>query len=161
MATAAQVIKAALQKILVQASESAIDADQYSDAMNTLNDLMNAYAAEGINLGYTEVTSIGDAVTVPAGALRGIIYNLAIDLAPEYGGEVTPAVVKIASDGYDAMMMIGVDTPVSSLPCTLPVGIANEGNDGWANPFYAEDEDAILTETTGAVGLESGTTEAS
>lgn len=160
MATAAQVIKASLLKILVQGSEAELQPDEFQDAIFDLNNLMLAYDADGITLGYTEVSNLGDQVTVPLGALRGIIYNLAIEIAPEYNGTVTPGIERIALAGLSAMRKLGVAIPVSRLPCTLPIGSGNEGYGHRYNPFFHCDEDAILAETTGSISLESGTNQA-
>lgn len=162
MATAAQVIKAAFQKIIAQASEADLEEDEYSDAMFSLNNFMLALDAQGVTLGFTEVTSLGDDVTVPVGALRGVIYNLALELAPEYEAQLSPVAAAIAADGMKAMRDLGVSTPTSSMPCTLPRGSGNEGSFGsdWGSPFYPEGEEQILRETTGAIAVETGTGDA-
>ena len=156
MATVAQVAKASLQKILVQASEADLEPDEYEDFIFSLNAYMLALDAEGVSLGYTVVSNLGDDVTVPPGALRGVIYNMAIEAAPEYDGTVTPAVAKIAEAGEKVMRLLGQSLPTSSFPSTLPVG---SGNERWGrvSHFFPESEAEILAETTGAIALESGT----
>jgi hypothetical protein len=158
MATAAQVIKAALQKILVQASESDLEPDEYSDAIFTLNNMMLSYDADGIKLGYTEVTDLSDDITVPVGALRGVIYNLAQELSPEYNGQITAALADAAMNGLKIMRKIGVSIPTSSYPSTLPIGSGN-GVRNSDSRFYPDDEALILAETTGSIALETGTEE--
>ena len=83
MATVAQVAKASLQRILVQASEAPLEPDEYQDYIFALNNYMAQLDAQGVMLGYTVVDSLGDEVTVPTGALRGIIANMAIEVAPD------------------------------------------------------------------------------
>lgn len=160
MATAAQVIKASLQRILVQGSEAELQPDEFQDAIFALNNLMLAYDAEGITLGYTEISDLGDQVTVPAGALRGLIANLAIEIAPDYNGTISQGLVTAATQGLASMRKLGVGIPVMSLPCTLPIGSGNEGYGHRYNPFFHCDEDLILAETTGSISLESGTNQA-
>lgn len=159
MATAAQVIKAALQRILVQASEAELEASEYNDAMFALNNMMLAYDADGIALGYTEVTSLSDQVTVPTGALRGVIANLAIEVSPDYDGVITAALADAAKQGLNTMRKIGMSLAASRYPSTLPRGSGNYNN-GYDSAFYPCSEDEILRETTGAIGLETGTAEA-
>lgn len=158
MATAAQVIKAALQRILVQASDAPLEPDEYQDAMFALNNLMLDYDASGISLGYTVVSDLGDQITIPTGALRGLIANLAIEIAPDFGGQVTEPLVAAAVAGKKTMRKLGMATPTSSFPYTLPYGTGNYDQSGYATSrYYPDEEAAILAETTGSISLESGT----
>ena len=158
MAKASQVLKAALQRILVQASEAPLEADEYQDAIFSMNNYMLALDAEGISLGYTEVSSLGDDITVPTGALRGIIANVAIEISPDYGGVVSPGLVKAAEEGLRAMRHLGQRMGASEYPSTLPLGAGLEGTRGWRSThFFPELENQILAETTGAIGLETNT----
>jgi hypothetical protein len=160
MATAQQVIDLSLKAIMVQGADAELQADEYNDAIFSLNTMMLAYDAQGIALGYTEVSSLSDEITVPAGALRGIIYNLAIDIAPQYGGEISPGVTNAASAGEDAMLNIAVEAGTSAMPSTLPRGTGNYYQSGYDYRFYPDLEAEILGETAGAIGLESGTEDA-
>ena len=160
MATVAQVAKAALQKILVQASESALEPSEYQDFIFTMNNFMLDLDAGGVSLGYTEVSNLGDTVTIPPGALQGLIYNTALLCAPEYDGEVTPTLMRIAHESLKTMRKLGRSIPTSSYPGTLSIGSGNEGNFNYRNShFFNDQEAAILAETTGSIGLESSTNE--
>ena len=162
MATVAQVTKAALQNILVQDSESALPADEYQDTIFAMNNMLFAWDADGIKLGYTEVDSLNDDVTVPTGALRGIIYNLAIEMAGQFNAPVAPGVANAARKGMDAIRKLGVSIVPSVFPGTLPIGSGNEGAGLYnTNHFYPDLEAQILAEIAGAIGLESDTVEAS
>lgn len=157
MATVAQVAKASLQRILVQESEADLQPDEYEDYIFALNNWMLEKDAEGVSLGYTIVSGLGDDVTVPTGALRGVIANMAIEVAPDYDGEVSPLLVKAASEGLAVMRLLGQSLPTSKFPSTLPVGAGNERMGRLASHFFPESEAEILAETTGAIALESGT----
>ena len=154
MATVAQVAKASLQKILVQGSEAPFEADEYQDFIFALNAYMTDLAANGISLGYTVVYSLSDEVTVPTGALRGVIYNMALEVAPDYGGIVSAECQRIAAQSLDTMRMIGQTIPESSYPSTLPCGSGNACQSAY---FYPDMEAEILGESTGSIGLESET----
>ena len=157
MATVAQVAKAALQRILVQGSESELQPDEYQDFIFALNNYMLALDAQGITLGYTEVSDLGDTVTVPTGALRGIIANMAIEVAPDYNGVITPGLQIAAAEGFAAMRMLGQRIPSSVYPSTLPIGSGNQRDTVLSSRYYPALEAEILAETTGAIGLESST----
>ena len=115
--------------------------------------------ALGIQLGFTEVSDLGDDITIPAGALRGVIANMAIEVSPDYGGVISDGLVKAAREGMSTMRQIGQSMGTSKYPGTLPRGSGNDG--GWTGSFgyfYPDSEAEILAETTGAIGLESDTT---
>lgn len=158
MATVAQVAKASLQRILVQASEAALEPDEYQDFIFAMNNYMAQLDAQGIVLGYTQVSNLADEVTVPTGALRGIIANMAIEVSPDYGGVISEGLVKAAREGMQTMRTIGSRMGQTYLPSTLPVGSGNEDDSyGFGGHFYPDREAEILAETTGAIGLELNT----
>lgn len=160
MATAAQVLKAALQRILVQASEADLEPDEFADAIFAMNNWMLALDADGVNLGYTEVTNLSDDITIPTGALRGLIPNVAIEISPDYDGQVTPALISAAAEGLRVMEKIGVALGQSVLPSTLPRGSGNDFEHSHHSRFFPNLETEILAETTGSIALETGTIEA-
>lgn len=157
MATVEQVAKSALRRILVQGAELDLEPGEYQDFMDAMNHYMLDLNAQGIALGYTEVSNLADQVTVPTGALRGVITNMAIEVAPEYGGVVSDALVAAASDSLAAMRRLGFRIKSSRLPGTLPIGSGNKGFSSLHREFYPDEEASILAETTGAIGLESDT----
>lgn len=160
MATAAQVIDAALKNILVQGASTSPDPDMYQDAIFSMNNFMFDLDGNGYRLGYTEITSVSDAVTIPTGALRGLIMNLAIDIAPQYNGTVTPALADAARNSLATMKQLGITIGSSKYPSTLPYGSGNYDNSTNSRLFYPCSEEEILAETTGAIALETGTQEA-
>ena len=158
MATVAQVANASLQRILVQASEAPLEADEYADFIFAMNNYMSELDAQGVKLGYTTVSGIGDEVTIPTGALRGVIANLAIEVAPDYNGIVSQGLIKAAKEGMNTMRLIGQTITKSEMPSTLPLGSGNEGDlSGISGHFYPDSEADILAETTGAIALEQNT----
>jgi len=158
MATVAQVAKASLQRILVQAAEAPLEADEYQDFIIAMNNYMLALDSQGIHLGYTAVSNLADEVTVPLGALRGVIANVAIEVAPDYGGVVSDALVMQAREGLQAMRMLGQTIGGTRMPSTLPIGSGNTDTGyGWSWNFYPDSEDSILAETIGTIALETST----
>ena len=157
MATVAQVAKASLQRILVQASEADLEPDEYQDFIFAMNNYMLSLDAGGVSLGYTEVASLGDTVTVPTGALRGLIANMAIEVAPDYGCQISAGLIAAAAEGRKVMRRLGISIAATQYPGNLPVGSGNESGRFNNNHFYPDLEAEILAETTGAIGLETGT----
>lgn len=157
MATVAQIAKASLQKILVQASEADLEPSEYQDFIFALNNYMLALDANGVALGYTVVSDLGDTVTVPTGALRGIIANMAIEVAPDYNGQITDGLRIAADEGLKTMRLLGQRAIQSAYPGTLPRGSGNHRNNQYTSKYYPDLEATILAETTGSIGLETGT----
>jgi hypothetical protein len=160
METAADVIKSALQEILVQASEAPIQADEAQTAIKYLNRMMSKLAASGINLGYTRVSNLGDPITVPDGAIDGMVSNLAVRLFPQFsspGTQIDQILVMAARDGMDTLEQLGVNIGPTSYPDTMPIGSGNEWDRSWGNHFYTDDENPVLTEQGGFISVESGT----
>ena len=158
MATAATLVKQILSEIVTRGSEAPIEPDEAQDTLFGMNTYMAAQAANGINLGYTQVTNLGEKITVPDGALMGMIANIAIMMAPTFDAEISASLVAKAKIGLQAMRKLGVSIGPMSFPDTLPRGSGNEGNNTFDNDrFYHNDEPSILTEGGGSIGLETNT----
>ncbi len=157
--SANDIVRDALEDILVQASEAKIEQSEGNAAIRALNDLMNAWAAEGIELGYTIVSDLADTITIAAGAIRGVKANLALELAPKYNAPITAGLVRKAKEGYNACLDLSVQMAESALPSTLPTGSGNDYPQYTEDTFYPGEQDTILTETGGAIALEEGTEE--
>lgn len=157
METAADVIRDALQEILVQAAEAPIGADKAQTAIRYLNRMMFAYDVDGISLGYTEVTNLSDPITVPNGAIEAIIANLAIRLAKQFMKPVTPDLAARASEGEKTLLNLAVTIGPSQYPETLPVGSGNEHDTNFGDSFYSQPEEPILIEGGGFISVESET----
>jgi hypothetical protein len=125
MATVADVAKRSLSRILVQGSEAPLEADEYQSFIMDLNNYMTSLEAEGVNLGYTIVYNLADEVTVPMGALAGIIDNMAVRVAPDYGATASQELIQNAVNGMKAMRMLGQKIPRGHYPGTLPRGSGN------------------------------------
>lgn len=125
MYTTAQVLKQALQEIITQASESPLEPDEYQDAIFVLNTMMNEYEGNGLNLGWSDVSTLADEITSPASIISGIVSNLAIRLAPQFMGYVTPELMRKAELGLKIMAKVGISIEPTEFANTLPVGSGN------------------------------------
>jgi len=157
---AGDIIKDALTEIVVLGAEAPLEAVDAQAAIRYMNRMMAGLDAKGIDLGYTEVTSTADDITVPAGAIEGMVFLLAARLWNQYaqGDPLPQLLIANAASGMKAMRAIAVTVGASEYPDTLPIGSGNEGGEGqWTTHFYEDLEADILAETTGAIGLESAT----
>lgn len=155
-----EIVIDALEYLIVQADEQKIPQSEAKAAIRTLNDLMSKWDAQGISLGFSEVSDMGDIMTVPIGAKMGIKTNLALALAPKYNVAPDAGLVMLARDGYRALLTLAVDTAPMEYPAELPMGTGNTAPDTTDDLFYPDETDTILTETGGSIGLEEDTEEA-
>lgn len=150
MATVSQVVSSGLKSIIVLGSEASLESDDAQDFIFAMNSFMADLDAKGVKLGWTDVANLGDTITIPTGALRGLIANVAIEVAPDYGGVVSPALQMRAISGLKSMYQLGVKVIPSAYSSTLPVGSGNEDkNQITDDHFYADLEGSILAEASG------------
>ena len=160
MATAAQLLKAAMQELLVQDVEAPLEPSEYQDAIFYLNNFMFDLDANGIALGFTEVSNLGDAITVPPGAIQGIIKNLAVVLAVQYDVSVPPELYQQAREYMGTLEKLGIANGSIAFPSTLPIGSGNEKNNFNNSHYYLGDDEDILRESNGSIATEDGTQDA-
>jgi P22 tail accessory factor len=145
MSAAGDIIERAFKRILVGAADAAPEADEYADALADLNSFMASLEARSIRLGYTEVDNVSDNVTIPAGAILGVISNLAITIAPDYGGTVSNELAEQARLGMHTLRKLGLPRIRTSFPNTLPMGSGNIDYGGWDDEYFASGVFALLS----------------
>lgn len=123
--TAESIIHDALLEIQAQEGEQQIESFEFQRGVRALNRMMAEWAADEIELGYTEVSTPSDTISIPAGAVSGVVYNLAVRLAPALDIAITPALAKAASDSYKTLERIGFDIDKANFPGNLPIGSGN------------------------------------
>lgn len=126
--TAVQVAEIGLKRLLVQGADAPLEADEYQDFFDAMNNYMAELEADGVVLGYTPVSAAADVVTVPPGAINAIAHNVAIDVASDYGAAVSGSLMRAASRGRRLLYKIGSKRPRASLHPNLPLGSGNRGH---------------------------------
>ena len=145
MATAGQVITDALQELNVQADEQSIQSTDMQAGIRYLNRMMFEWDATGLPLGFTMITNPADIVTVPDGALSGIIANLATRLSSQFDVAIPIELAASAKSGMEAIEFIAVTVNPVPKPDTLSIGSGNESYP-YVDHFYNEEIDNdILT----------------
>jgi hypothetical protein len=127
MATALDVITGALKLLEVKTDESAVTASEAEDGLTALNDMMNEWNVDGINIGYESLEDTEDTLYVNLGAIGAMKSNLAVYIAPEYGRVVTPSLEMRAKNSKKALRA-SIPLNPAEYPDSLPVGSGNEGN---------------------------------
>lgn len=157
--TVAEIVKDALNEIIVLGAEAPVEAADAQVAIRYLNRMMAALDAKGIELGYTQVSNFADEITTPLGAYEGMVYNLALKLWTQYsdGQPPPPELMMKAKDGMETMAMLGVGIGQTEYGPTVPIGSGNSSHSYNTVEFYDDLQDDILAESTGSIGLESDT----
>jgi hypothetical protein len=79
------------------------DAEQGVTGLEALNDMMTQWDGDGIKLGWTVVGGQADTLPLQRQDYRAVRFNLAVELAGEFGIDPLPRVAKIASETYVAL----------------------------------------------------------
>lgn len=95
-------IKRAMRSLGVLHHAESPTADEAADALNTLNDMLNSWRLEGIDLEHIE-GELTDEVPYSNESIPAIRYNLAMELAPEFGVEPSMVIVARATNAYRAL----------------------------------------------------------
>ncbi len=127
MATALDVITKAHVLLGIRAAESPLEPNEAEDGLESLNDMLNEWNIENIDIGFETVDDLQDELFVDTGTEGAIKSNLAVYIAPEYGRIVSDALARRASTSKKAVRGSLSLRPLE-FPDTLPIGSGNEQN---------------------------------
>lgn len=142
--TAGDIIKDALGDITVLGAEATLEPSDSQLGIRYLNRMMSAFAADGITLGYTKVSSLADPLTVADGALAGVTSQLALMLWDNFsdGQPPPPTLLARAISGKNTMRNMTVVIQPTEYPPTLPMGPGNYDYNNYSNQyFFTNDSD--------------------
>lgn len=88
MATARDVITRALRRGRIIGSAETPSAEQSATAIDTLNDMLEAWRDEGLDLGLSTL-ALDTTLAVDAGVMRAVVSNLAVEVANDAGVAVS------------------------------------------------------------------------
>jgi P22 tail accessory factor. len=103
MTTVSSLVQDALGHLGVIDAGEAVPADQMAQAIRALNLMMRRFEANGLALGWTDVSTATAALPLPPEAEEAMGYHLAIRLCARYGRAIAPEIVQMATDGLAAL----------------------------------------------------------
>lgn len=128
MSTAREVISGGLRLLSIRPAESPITDAEVADGVESLNDMLNEWKADGIDIDWETVTDADERLYVDESVIGPIKSNFAIYVAPEYSAEVPPWLAMRADEGKKTVRAAKLNLESLSFPDTLPVGSGNEWN---------------------------------
>ncbi len=144
MTDVTSIAKASLYALLTEGESSPLDPSEYADYIFALNNFMADLESREIVLGFTTVDNIADEVTVPPGAIRGIVSNMAIEMAPQFGRPVPPELYATAETGMNTLRRIAQQQPQTGYHPNLPRGSGRFVSTNLASELYSDQSNCML-----------------
>ena len=105
MATAYQIVRRALKLATVIDAQESIDANDAADALESLNGLLAEWHFAGIGLPDYSLATLETELSSDAADRDALAYALAERIAPEYGKELSPLIMKSASESMSRLRL--------------------------------------------------------
>lgn len=125
--TVLDIVTGALQLLEIRVAESGVTPSEGVDGLAGLNDMMNEWNVDGIDVGYESLTDTADEIFVDLGAIGAMKANLAMYIAPEYGRTPSASLEERARRSKKSLRA-SIPLNGSQFPDSLPIGSGNEGN---------------------------------
>lgn len=103
MTTAAQIVRDALSHMKVQDPRQPIKAEHARDALRALNLMVRRWEANGVSLGWNDVSTIDEEISAPPEAEEALGYNLAVRLRARFRVVLDPDIIALANSGYASL----------------------------------------------------------
>lgn len=127
--TNAQLINDALRELNVISEVDTASSEQGTYALRKLNQMMEIWRENGIEVGYFAQTTTTDTCPIPDWAEGAVTLSLALVCAPKYGASISG---EMAAAGDQAMTMVQRKAINESLQNTdmshLPIGAGHIGD---------------------------------
>ena len=117
MTTALDVVKGALRAIQVLDSGEEPEANEGQDALTSLNLMIHGWRNKSVNVQHVDLV-LSDVIKLEPRHHEGLIYLLAIRLAPDYNQTVSAEVVVLAESawrGIQSHYIVPVDLKLEGL----------------------------------------------
>ena len=147
--TKRQFIESAFEEIGLASYVFDLQPEQLDMALRRLDSMMATWNAKGVRLGYpipnTPNDSNLDEITgVQDSANQAIILNLAVNLAPAFGKQVSPDTKMLAKQSFRTLLSLSTKPIEMQMPSTMPSGAGNKPNQYDNNTFLNAPEDYLL-----------------
>lgn len=129
--TNAQIIGDALREINVISEIGAISSEQGSYGLRKLNQMMEVWRENGIDVGYFAQTSTTATCPIPDWAEGAVTASLAVMCAPKYGASVSAEMALVADQALTMVQRKAINEGLRNADMThMPIG------QGWYGDGY-------------------------
>ena len=104
MTTVTEVGKGELVLLEVRTAEAEVTPQEAEDGLAALNDMMNEWSVDGIDIGYEALDNIEDALHVTLGSIGALTANLSVHIAPGY----PIGAMRVERPRFDEVSMAGL-----------------------------------------------------
>lgn len=98
-----EAISSSLKLLGAVSNGQAPTAQDMTDSIRVLNQMMRRWEKNGLALGWNDVSRPSEDLPIQPDAEEAIIYNLALRLRPYWGVEISPDVVALAQQGLSEL----------------------------------------------------------
>ena len=114
--------KAAFEIFLIEAGNS-LGATDSAAALDVINEMFAAWAVTDMDMQIPPQDTLGDTIPVPIWAVKGVISNLAVDMAVPFQSVVTQGLATKAGEGQSLIARVLLNNRIEGLDMThMPLG---------------------------------------
>ena len=155
MITKGDIVKGAFQFLKIWGITNNASPEDVVLGLGVLDDYSKQLESDGLGIGYISPPEYGQSDPNDESGLSDwmggpIKKLLAVEIAVNFGKEMTPTLMKITNDGIRSLENALVNVPCAQNPGTLPKGSGNE----WAyndSKFYNEPSQTLSTSVGGSL----------
>ena len=115
MTTNSDFINDTARKLFIINYSEVLENEQAESVLRALNRMMSSWIVDGIDIGWYEQTDLGETLPIEAKYERGVMANLALEIAPDFESVPTPQLITIAQDSYNTLAQATVKDTGRSL----------------------------------------------
>jgi hypothetical protein len=141
MTTAQQIIDGAAVKASIKTAEIDLEAFEFQQILDEMNDMLSEWADSGLTPAFTEVTNSTDTVKIDRNAVSAVKNALAIRIAPSFGKIISQGMVLNANESRSRLEASQIFIGEVAYPDSLPTGSGNDCADSSiSRRFYTQNK---------------------
>lgn len=134
MSTVYDLVRDALLHLRVVPASQTVPAGDMADGIRALNLMMRELEADGLSLGWSDVDAPAATLPLPPEAERAVGYLLAMTLRSQYGTEIDPDLIALATQSEASLRAQVTNQTFARVEYPdLPAGVGRNRGYGWRN----------------------------